>query len=176
MPGESLHESGRRGVEKATQWLDSTGRVQVLWNVYDDEAQLRIVCPSKLERSFDLTAKMMGSKHDRSQLYAEVKHVHTPSGLAGQDGDFLANCYCKMLPDTEQRYEFMFITWHPFSLRSWTCLTKGETVERALKKRQTKWLGNKPIDKALCKKVADRVWIIVLSDKMLHLCMTRTKS
>lgn len=172
MPGETQHEAGREGVDKARDWLDRSGRVRVLWTVYDSPAHLEISCPSGKERSLDLTAIIEGGDLDKQQVYAEVKHVDSASKLPVQYEDFLADCYCKLLEKPGLLCQFMFITWHPFLVSKWNTLTTKDRVKSAVSARRQQWLGSQyQVDDDLCRSIAETLWLVVLSDKHHHIQM-----
>ena len=174
MAGEEAHETGRDGVRRAKDWLERTGRVEVFWTAYEHRPMLTVLLPSRNDRSrsFDLSGVIRGGDLDARQFFAEIKKYSAVGNQAKEYGDYLAKCYCKLLEDPEKPYEFMWITWHPFSLRKWTTLCDKEEVLCQVSQRQEDWLGLEPVDEALCGILADRLWLIVLSDKQECLVMS----
>ncbi|MYN66515.1 MAG: hypothetical protein F4X11_16030 [Acidobacteria bacterium] len=171
--GEEAQEAGREGVQRAKRWLEGTGRVNVYWTVYEHASMLGVPRPGGGKRSFDMSGVILGGDLDGHQLYAEVKRHSNPRNQAKAYGDYLANCYCKMLRDPDRPYQFMWITWHPFSQTKWTRLCEWDEVRDEVSRRQTEWLGSKIlVDDDLCRLVADRLWLIVLSDKQEQLRMS----
>lgn len=174
MVGEVAQEAGRDGVRRAKRWLERTGRVDVYWTVYEHPSMLTVTRPGSSYRSFDLGGVIRGGDLDGHQLFAEVKNYTSASDQPNLYGDYLANAYCKMLEDRRKLYQFMWITWHPFSLNKWAELCKPSEVRQQISKRQPEWLGSDAsVDTELCRIVADRLWLIVLSEKQERLCMSR---
>ena len=173
MAGEDAQETGRDGVQRAKGWLERTGRVDVYWTVYEHSAMLAVQRPGGGARSFDLGGVILGGDLDGHQFFAEIKKY---SGIGNQGkmyGDYLANCYCMILQDRAKSYEFMWITWHPFNQSRWMRLCEWGEVRDEVSKRENEWLGSGcSVDEDLCKLVADRLWLIVLSDQQERLVMS----
>ena len=173
MVGEVAQEAGRDGVRRAKRWLERTGRVEVHWTVYEHPSMLTVTRPGGNDRSFDLGGVIRGGDLDGHQFFAEVKNYRAAGDQPKQYGDYLANAYCKMLEGREKLYQFMWITWHPFSVSRWVKLCETTEVRAKVSERQTEWLGSEiSIDEELCEIVADRLWLIVLSEKQEQLCMS----
>ena len=173
MAGEDAQETGRAGVLRAKRWLESTGRVNVYWTVYEHPTMLTVPRLKGEDRSFDMGGVIFGEDLDGHLFYAEIKKYSTVGNQAEMYGDYLANCYCTLLQDRTKPYEFMWITWHPFSQSKWTKLCEWEEVRDQVSGRQSAWLGSATsVDDDLCKIVAGRLWLIVLSDKQEKLGMS----
>ena len=173
MAGEEAQERGRDGVQRAKRWLERTGRVDVYWTVYENPTMLAVPIPGGQSRSFDMGGVILGGDLKGSQFFAEVKRHASANNQAKMYGDYLANCYCMLLQDQTKLYEFMWITWHPFSIRKWTRLCEWDEVRDAIRERQNEWLSSaSTVDDNLCRLVADRLWLIVLSDKQEQLGMS----
>jgi hypothetical protein len=172
--GEGLHVQGHDGVVRAKRWLERTGRVEAAWTAYDRKAMLTIHRPSGAEDlSFDLGGLIRGGDLDGSVFFAEVKKYDGAHDQQEHYTKYLANCYCMMLGDRAKPYEFMFITWHPFSLGKWNRLCEADEVERAVDELRVEWLGEgAEVDRSLCELVAARLWLLVLSDKQESLTMS----
>lgn len=173
MVAEETQEQGREGVRRAKLWLERSGRVDVYWTAYEHPAHLRVARPAGGERRFDLGGVIRGGDLDSRVLYAEVKKVSSAGDQGTKYEEYLANCYCKLLPDRELPCEFMWITWHPFRVSSWTQLCDAESVRAAVTSRRDDWLGpGYEVDDDLCRATAERLWLIVLSEQQERLVMS----
>ncbi len=171
--GEEAQEIGREGVRRAKEWLERTGRVDVYWTVYEQPAMLTVKPPGGGDKSFDMGGVIRGGDLNGNQFYAEVKKYSTEGKQPKMYGDYLANCYCRLLDDPAKPYEFMWITWHPFSQTKWAKLCGWTEVQEAVQARKDEWLGSaNEVDEAHCKLTASRLWLIVLSDQQERLGMS----
>jgi len=173
MPGEEIQETGRDGVRRAKEWLERTGRADVYWTAYEQPSMLVVKRPGGGERSFDMGGTLHGGEFKASPFYAEVKKYSTVGGQADMYGDYIANCYCMLLAEPDKPFEFMWITWHPFSQSKWAKLCEWDEVRDEVEARKTDWLGTAAVvDEQLCRDVAERLWLIVLSDQQERLGMS----
>ena len=172
-PGESSQVIGYEGVQKAKRWLERTGRVDVYWTVYEQPGQLTVPVPSGLVRSFDLGGIIRGGDLNGDLLYAECKRVAAPGTQGAEYWEFLANCYCMVSHDKDRRQQFMWITWHPFNQTKWVDQVKQDEIRAAMGHHCEAWLGEgTPVDDDVCRIVAERLWVIVLSVKQEDLVMS----
>lgn len=72
----------------------------------------------------------------------------------------------------DRECEFMWITWHPFALGAWTKLCDESTIQAAVADHPEK-LGDEVYDPEIGKLLADRLWLIVLSNRQEELMMKR---
>ncbi len=172
MAGEGQHQTGLEGVRRAKEWLERTGRVNVHWTVYEHAPLLTVKRPAGGDRSFDIGGVLRGGDLDGRMFYAEVKKYSDAGGQASMYGDYLANCYCMTRESPEKPLEFMWITWHPFSLTKWSKLTDWEEIRDSVQARQAEWLGELGVDEEVCKLAASRLWLVVLSDRQEQLTMS----
>jgi len=171
--GEALHVAGEDGVGRAKDWLERTGRVDTCWTAYDNKAMLTVKRPGGGDRSFDLGGVIKGGDLDGHVFYAEVKRYSDVGGQPDMYKEYLANCYCMLLPDPAKPFEFMWITWHPFSLTKWGRLCTADEVESAVADLKDESLGaDAVVDRTHCELVADRLWLIVLSAQQERLSMS----
>ncbi|MPY57434.1 hypothetical protein [Streptomyces spongiae] len=171
--GEQQQEKGREGAYFAREWLESTTRVHVPWVVYEAEQMTTLTLLNGKHESWDLAGYFTGEK--KNQFYAEVK-AYSSDNQGPKYREYLTDCYsatAKMIKDgIDRECEFMWITWHPFSMGAWTKLCDAETIEEAVKQHSHK-LGDDEYDPEIGKKVADRLWLIVLSERQEELMMNR---
>jgi hypothetical protein len=170
--GESLQEIGRDGVQRAKVWLEKTGRVDVRFNRYDscEAAFLGFKKLSGQEFSFDMSG-VLRLDTGNVQFFGEVKKVSGEAGQGVMYPEYLAKCYratvCHQTP-----YHFMWITWHPFSLNSWTQLCTAAQVKAAVAVHRTNYCETEEVDEQICSDLAERLWLIVLSDRQETLSMS----
>jgi hypothetical protein len=173
MTGEQTHETGREGAMRAKRWLDATTRADVAWINPSAAQKLTYAWPYGGQSfSFDLGGVLRGGKYDGNEFYVEVKRYRKASDQAQHYLDYLARCYCayQLMPN---RFDhFMWITWSPFATSDWPKLLTKEHLVSGLKKNASRVFGitdgsdiSSHIEVDLCEEVADRLWIIVLSDK-----------
>ncbi len=179
MPAEKSQEVGREGVFKAKQYLESTTHLRLPWTAYDHDSICMLQRLDGSKKVYDLAGHFLGER--RRHLYVEVKKY---SG-AGTQGDmyreYLADIYSIIARarqnDMDDKSEFMWVTWHPFSLSNWAKLTHHVYVHEAVAAHAVR-LGllsgdNGPeIDDDLCRIVSGRLWLLVLSDRQHELVLT----
>lgn len=170
--GESLHVKGADGAQRAKTWLEKTGTVEVRFIRTElPEAEFLSFAKATAQSfSFDLGG-ILHLNSGRAQFYAEVKYY---SGVGGQPAmyeEFLAQCY-RATDLHKMPYHFMWITWHPFSITNWSSLCDAATIKSAVNARKAEYLNEDAVvDEELCDALADRLWLIVLSDKQETLSM-----
>lgn len=171
-PGETNHVTGRDGVDRAKLWLEKTGRVDVNFTSYDVEGAqfLSFNDIHDEEFSFDI-AGVLHIASGKTQFFAEVKNVTGEAKQGVQYRKYLAKCYrtCK---STGKRFHFVWLTWHPFSLGSWSKLCTAEEVISAVNLHKEQYVGDEDIDEDLCREISDRLWLIVLGEKQESLSMS----
>lgn len=177
MSGEETHEKGREGARRAKEWLESTTRVNACWVNPDRLAVRKLTFPwagsDRQPFSYDLGGLLRRGDLEGQNFYAEVKSYRNPRNhQAAEYEEYLAKSYCAYVSRPEYCDSFMWITWHPFSSTKWEHLCSAETVFEAVVKHRTDTLGiadegdaAAAVDRVICKAVADRLWLIVLSDK-----------
>ncbi|GAA1400296.1 hypothetical protein ACFQZ4_53475 [Catellatospora coxensis] len=183
MPGEALHDAGREGAIRAKRWLDSTTRVSQSWLNTDPGAAKKLTFnwpSSGTEFSFDLGGVLKGGEFANSMFMAEVKNYNTPSGLGPMYREYLAKCYIAAKLNNAITDHFMWITWHPFLVDSWTQLCTPDLIRKGITEQRNRILGDGSseedakawIDDDLCGGVADKLWVLVLSQKQEKLVIT----
>jgi hypothetical protein len=175
MFGEEAHEAGADGVRKAKRWLDATTRADVRW-IYSDAAAKEKLEFSWLDNSkfaFDLGGIFSpGGPVGNRVFMAEVKHYTTAGNQGAMYTEYLARCYRARIENPGYAEQFMWITWHPFSVQTWSKLTTAEEVKAAVLKHSVKALGvsdpkaaEEALDFEICEYLAESLWLLVLSDK-----------
>ena len=174
--GEVLHEVGREGALRAKRWLERTTRVDVPWVNPDHVAKLTFAWASGGTFSFDLGGSLRGGELDGQEFFAEVKKY---SGVGDQPAlydEYLGKCYRAYELMPSRCDHFFWVTWHPFSQTKWTELCDEAEVRSAVLKHRGKCLGEadlnaaeKIVDSGRCAAVAERLWLVVLSDRQEEL-------
>lgn len=173
--GETLHVIGKDGVERAKAWLEKTGKVQVNFLRYQlgEAPFLTFQNDSGSSFSFDLGG-ILNLEGGNAQFFGEVKKVSGESGQGGLNGtyhEYLAKCY-KVSTSIDMPAHFMWITWHPFSQSTWSALCDAATVVGAVNHHKETYCAAGEVDEDLCAALAERLWLIVLSDRQEKLSMS----
>lgn len=173
MAGETTHRIGQEGVERARAWLEKTGRVQVHYTVYEVSGAPFLTFGNTTggEFSFDMCGTL-DLDEGRTSFYGEVKKYNDVGSQPQEYSEYLAKCY-RATSLHERPYHFMWITWHPFSQTKWSRLCTAAEVRAAVVSYKTKYCGDaQDINEDLCEELADRLWLIVLSDRQEGLSMS----
>ena len=163
---------GQDGARRAKVWLEKTGRVDVHFSRYEvaEAAFLTFEKVTGDDFSFDLGG-VLRLESGKVGFFGEVKKVSSESGQAAMYIEYLAKCY-RALVTSSKPYHFMWITWHPFSLTKWSKLCTAAEIKDAVEAHRNAYCGSDPIDDELCSKLAERLWLIVLSDRQETLSMS----
>ncbi|WAP57029.1 hypothetical protein [Streptomyces sp. S465] len=171
--GEQQQEKGREGAYFAREWLESTTRVNAPWIVYEAPQMTTLTLLNGKNESWDVAGYFENEK--KNQFYAEVK-AYDSDNQGPKYREYLTDCYsatARMIKDgLDRECEFMWITWHPFSMGAWTRLCNADTIEKAVEEYPDK-LGGDAYDPEIGKLLSDRLWLIVLSSKQEELMMKR---
>lgn len=122
--------------------------------------------------SFDLGGAMRGDPYEQDTFCAEIKN-YSQAGDQGTEFDaFLAKCYVAALTGHHLSDHFMWITWSPFRIKTWSTLRSSTQVEEAVLQHSERVFGTTDpdrardlLDRTVSERVAERLWLIVLSDK-----------
>lgn len=181
--GESLHDKGRDGARRAKRWLEATTRVTKAWLVTDPFIGWR--CEFKWPHggrpfTFDIGGILSGSDYEGTSFLAECKNY---SGIGDQPAEYikyLAKCYVAYLDQPKYSDHFMWITWHPFSLRQWSSLCGVDYVKQSVLSEHQRVFGvetqeeaKEHIDEEAVQAVAQRLWLIVLTERQETLVISR---
>jgi hypothetical protein len=180
MPAEEAQEQGREGVYKVKQFLESTTHLEVPWTAYEHPVACKLVRLDKTKKQYDLKGYFFG-KHKRP-LYVEAKNYSGVGSQGSMYREYLSDVYSitahAKAEDMDEGAEFMWVTWHPFSQGNWPKLLTHEYVKSAvlehpeclnLDEGQT---AEDVVDDDLCRLVADRLWLVVLSERQHELLLT----
>lgn len=173
---EEAQENGRKGVFKTKTWLESTTHIQLPFDVYGFTSMCTVTLLNEDVQAFDLK----GIIHTRGvPLFVENKAYTATGGQAKAFDDFLAIAYSSTAKEiarvSDWKAEFMWVTTHPFSLNNWSTLTTRERMAKALKKDTTNVLNGQEVDEGLLTTVANRIWLLVLSERQHELTLSATE-
>ncbi len=130
--------------------------------------------------SLDLGGLLCGGEFDNDIFMAECKKYSLPGDQGTHYLSYLAKCY--VIASQQQSYvdHFMWITWCPFNVSDWDKLLTEDWVRKAVRRHCDDIFGSITpeeldtlIDNEIVRTVAERLWMIVLSDKQEQLVITR---
>lgn len=186
MVGEDAHRAGEDGTRRAKLWLASTTRVLKTWTHGDavPTSRLSFSWPHGGQSfSYDIGGTLQGQPFDGHLFLAECKNYKAAQDQGTHYDKFLAQSYVVASQGLLFADHFMWITWAPFRADSWDKqVTKQAVIDALLHKNNiprvfgddtTKEDARTLIDESLADDVASRIWIIVLSEKMEQLVISR---
>ncbi|GAB2846175.1 hypothetical protein GCM10022221_51830 [Actinocorallia aurea] len=183
MSGEETQAKGADGARRARNWLDATTRVNVQWVNPEPVAIPKLSFHWENHKepfSFDLGGILLGGELQGQEFLAECKKYATASDQGKHYIKYLAQCYQALKSRPDRCDNFMWITWSPFNVTEWdqqmTPLKVRSSVldyRKFLFGEDDKNVAGDLISDELCKDVADRLWMIVLSDRQETLTLTR---
>lgn len=172
--GEAAHAKGADGALRAKRWLEATTRANVPWVNPDPVAVPKLSFPwvgGGQSFSFDLGGMLIGGQIANQEFLAESKKYDNASHQNSMYNEYLAKCYVARKLRPERCDNFMWITWSAFATTTWSDLLSVDRVRESVLKECRRALDVEladaaaEIDDALCKDVAARLWVIVLSDR-----------
>lgn len=169
---EAAHEEGRKGVMFTKRWLESTTHMELDVDAYDWASECTVTCLDDSLQTFDMKGRIFKSK---APVFVENKAYSTVGGQAAAYQDFLAIAYSATVREMDRthdpRWEFMWVTTHPFAQTSWSKLTKATQIKKALEEDTTGLLAGRPIDDDVVALLRDRVWLLVLNKRQDELTL-----
>jgi len=182
--GEQAHDKGRAGALRAKRWLEATTRANVPWINPDPVAVPKLTFPWPDPRSkpfsFDIGGTLIGGEVANQEFLAESKHYANAYDQTTMYNEYLAKCYVARQLRPDRCDNFMWITWSAFGTTVWADLMSAERVRKAVLGECKRVLAvddpadaESKVNDGLCADVADRLWIIVLSERQeKHLVLT----
>jgi len=129
--------------------------------------------------SFDLGGTMKYGDFDGQMFFAESKNYDAPSDLAEHYQQFLAQCYAAYQDQEAWCDHFIWIAWSPHAISKWPKLRSEEVVREALIENRLRLFDEADKDKAATlidgptvSAVAERLWLIILSEKQERLVIS----
>lgn len=180
--GEAAQAKGADGARRAKRWLESTTRVNAQWVNPDKAAvgKLTFDWPHGGHTfSFDLGGIMKYGEFEGQMFFAESKNYDAPSDLASHYDQFLAQCYVAFQEREAYCDHFIWIAWSPHSITRWPELRSEDAVRDGVIKHRLRVFDeeNKAdaaamIDADTVTAVAERLWLIILSEKQERLVIS----
>ncbi|MFJ1541691.1 hypothetical protein ACIODS_24400 [Micromonospora chalcea] len=182
MPGEAMHQKGEDGAQRAKRWLDATTRTRSSWTNAEAVSAGRLTYnwpyAGGEEFSFDVGGILYGEPFDHHNFVAEVKN-YTGDALGGHYDKFLAQCYLVFRDHSRWVNQFMFLTWHPFRIKTWTKLCESDSIVAACLENSKRLFDTDDkdeargkIDETVVSDLKDRLWLVVLSEKQEQLLIS----
>jgi hypothetical protein len=170
---EGIQRDGEIGLDFTKRWLESTTWIELPFDVYANETVCTMERLDGKVKRYDA----FGTIHTAppTPLLVENKAYNSAGGKQAKDyWEFLANAYSitakKLQAGRDSRFEFMWVTTHPFEQTDWNELTSPARVLEALEK-DPEACGSAP-DTNLVSMVAERLWLLVLHDKQSNLMLS----
>ncbi len=178
--GEAMHELGRVGARRAKRWLEATTRVHAYWSNPGAAKKLTFQWADGGSYSFDLGGVLRGEDLEGQEFYAECKFYKKAADQGFHYRSFLAKCYRAYELAPARCDVFMWITWAPFLPTIWDRLRTPELVRECVEGHGCRVFGamcnpkdyRGLVDETVCKAVAERVWLLVLSEHTEMLVLT----
>jgi hypothetical protein len=164
---EEVQELGREGVAAIKQWLEATTFIELNWNVYEDPAMCVMVCADGSRKKFDLVGAFIGNRRD--PVVVECKWYTTTASQHKHFKQFLAIAYSSTVRETidrgaDPKREYIWVTKHPFQITEWTTLATESKILQSLEDN-VELLAGEPINEDIVRKIAERVWVLVMNQK-----------
>lgn len=177
-----MHFKGEDGAQRAKRWLDATTRTRSSWTNKEDVAAGRLTYnwphAGGEEFSFDVGGILYGDPFDNHNFVAEVKN-YSGDTLGGHYDKFLAQCYLVYKDHSRWVNQFMFLTWHPFRVKTWTQLCETDAIVEACVEHRKRLFDTDDegeakncIDMSVVEALAPRLWLVVLSTKQEKLLIS----
>lgn len=170
---EAIQKDGENGLEFTKRWLESTTWIELPFDAYSNEPVCTLERLDGKKKRYDA----MGMVHSAppTPLYLENKAYTSYGGKQPKDyWEFLANAYsvtAKLIASgPDPRFEFMWVTTHPFEQTAWKDLTSPARVLAALEKDPGACGPNGP-DTNLVSTVSSRLWLLVLHERQGELML-----
>lgn len=168
MTGEELHAMGADGLRRAKLWLEATTRAEVHWLNPDPAAvpKLNFDWETGGSFSFDVGGVLRGGEVDAKEFLAECKLYKAAQDQPQLYKEYLAKCFRVWKVAPSRADNFMWITWAPFSAKTWDKLCTAERVREAVMANENR-VGAENVTtlEEDCAAVAERLWVIVLSER-----------
>jgi hypothetical protein len=181
--GEALHDKGRDGARRAKLWLEATTRVSQAWLNTDPVigARCQFQWPFGGQPfSYDIAGMLRGPDFEGHYFLAECKKYSVIGNQPSEYPEYLAKCYVVYKDQPKWCDHFMWITWHPFNVKTWAELCAPEMVRKAVLGERERVFGvsdeaeaESLIDEGAVVAVAQRLWLLVLTDKQEKLVIPR---
>jgi hypothetical protein len=173
MPAEENHEIGREGVFLFKRWLEATTYLDLPWHAYGSAAHCEVHHMGGI-KTYDLAGMFL--IEGMPPVVVECKRYGSVGAQAAEFEQFLAIAYGTVLWEKSQNMRpknrhFIWATTHPFAQSAWPNLTSVAKIQEAVAK-YPEFVGNDPFNQELGHSLAERVWLLVLSEKQERIMLT----
>lgn len=167
---ESIQQRGIEGKRAAKHYLESTTRISLSWDAYENPTQCTLLMLDNSRQRFDLKGRFFESKHE---VFVEVKYYSAQGAQTAAFNMFLAQAYSATAREWQQlgdpEFEFFWVTWHPFgTMTNWSKLESEDQITAALADHPA-LLAGQEINAEVLRTVACRIWLLVLHRKQKEL-------
>lgn len=175
MGKETSQRLGIEGVTEIKEWLEATTRFAFTYTVYDSEAMCTRICLDGTKKALDLEGNTTTSP--KVPVSVECKKYTTAGGQAAEFREFLAIAYSatKHAIDTkgsDEQREFMWVTFHPFSVSKWSDLLTLTFMKQCIEEFPD-LLNGEDVDEELLAVVATRTWVMVVGQRQVGIRLTK---
>ena len=175
---EPIQLLGLKGVVEIKRWLEATTWLDLPANSYENEVQCTVqTCGGP--KLFDLNGRFRGSGGNCRDVVVECKKYSVVGVQAGEFKRFLAIAYSHTVwymntCSQDPGLIFFWVTSHPFSQTKWSQLRSAQYLkESVLDSNNSDLLPPGGIDEDLIRQVAERIWVLVVSDQQHKLSLTK---
>lgn len=176
---EASHEIGRQGAYEIKEWLEGTNRFEIPVTVYDLPSMCSVTCLNGDHKTFDMLAYTIPTATNGTTrpVSVECKKYNTAGHQPAEFKKFLAIAYSSTAQTIrehrmDEEREFMWVTFHPFSLSDWPNLCSVSYLRQCVEEHDG-LLNEEPIDDTLLAKVAGRIWVVVVSQRQVDIRLSR---
>jgi hypothetical protein len=173
MPAEENHEIGREGVFLFKRWLEATTYLDLPWHVYGSAPHCEVHHMGGI-KTFDLAGFLL--TEGNPMVFVECKRYGSVGGQPAEFQEFLAIAYGTVIWENSQKMRpknshFIWATTHPFAQSNWPTLTSAATIQSAAE-NHPHLAGDAPFDQQIGQSLAERIWLLVLSEKQEEIMLT----
>lgn len=175
---EVVQELGRNGVLEVKRWLEATTFIELPFDVYNRDKECAVRYRDDADGPSFKRLDLCGHYIETSiPIRIECKRYSTPGGQYTEFQKLLAIIYSSEVLEIEEYSKssgahYFWITSHPFNLENWATLERHEQVTKALERYPQVLLGAE-IDQDLIRDIADRISVLVFSQKQIPLILSR---
>lgn len=175
MPKETAQKLGIDGVHEIKEWLESTTRFAFTFTVYDSAPKCTVTCLDGTMKTLDLEG--VTTTQDKVPVSVECKRYSNASGQGVEFRRFLAIAYSstahvRELHGVDERREFMWVTFHPFSQGKWKKLLSVSYLRECVLEHPG-LLGEHEMDEDLLSEVSGRLWLMVVHKRQMSLRLSK---
>jgi hypothetical protein len=173
MVAEETQELGRRGIATIKRWLEATTFLELPFDAYNQRIDCTVKTCTNQMKCFDLTGYYLTGNKDR--VYVEGKRYSSAGSQYPEFQKFLAIVYgVAMLEKRDfgayRSTHFLWVTYHPFKLKSWSKLESPAEMRSAIECHPE--LAGQDIDQRVLADLSSRIGVFVFNEKQEALSLT----